>query len=83
MSVDAISIFALLVFIEVKPDTSDVFSGFCVWVIYGVPVSPLFVTVLVLAPLGSLIVGNYNDVVFRGLGSDELDGFRFPFVRVG
>ena len=75
--------FALLVFIEVEPDTSDVFPGFCVWVIHGVPVSPLLVIVLVLAPLGSLIVGNHDDVVFRGLGGDELDGFRFPFVRVG
>ena len=45
--------------------------------------SPLLVTVLVLAPLGSLIVGNHNDVVFRSLDSDELNGFRFPFVRVG
>ena len=75
--------FTLLVFTEVEPDTSDVFPGFCIWVIYGVPVSPLLVTVLVLAPLGSLIVSNHNDVVFRGLSGDKLDGFRFLFVRVG
>ena len=83
MSVDAVSMFILLVFIEVEPDTSDVFSRFCIWVIYEVLVSPLLVTVLVLAPLGSPIVGNHDDVVFRGLGDDKLDGFRFLFVRVG
>ena len=83
VSVDAVSMFVLLVFIEVEPNTLDVFSRFCVWVIYGVPVSPLLVTVLVLVPLGSLIVGNHDDVVFRGLDGDELDGFRFLFVRVG
>ena len=83
VSVDAVSMFILLVFIEVEPNTSDVFFGFCVWIIYGVPVSPLLVTVLVLVPLGSLIVGNYDDVVFRSLGGDKLDGFRFSFVRVG
>ena len=47
------------------------------------PVFPLLVIVLVLVPLSSLIVGNYDNVVFRSLGSDELDGFRFLFVRVG
>ena len=47
------------------------------------PVSPLLVTVLVLALLGSPIVGNYDDVVFCGFDSDEFDGFRFLFVRVG
>ena len=83
VSVDAISIFALLVFTEVKPNTSNVFPRFCVWVIYEVPVSPLLVIVLVLVPLGLLIVGNHNDVVFRSLDSDKLNGFRFPFVRVG
>ena len=83
VSVDAVSMFAWLVFIEVEPNTSDVFSGFCVWVIYEVFVSPLLVTVLVLAPLGSPIVGNYDDVVFCGFGGDEFDGFRFSFVRVG
>ena len=83
ISVDAISIFVLLVFIEVKSNISNVFSRFCVWVIYGVPVSPLLVTVLILAPLSSLIVGNYNNVVFRSLGGDKLNGFRFPFVRIG
>ena len=83
MSVDVVSMFVWLVFIEVEPDTSDVFSGFCVWVIHGVPVSPFLVTVLVLALLGLPIVGNYNDVVFCGFGGDEFDGFRFLFVRVG
>ena len=83
ISVNAVSMFALLVFIEVEPNTLDIFPGFCVWVIYRVPVSPLLVTVLILAPLGSLIVSNYDDVVFRSLGGDELDGFRFPFVQVG
>ena len=77
-----VSMFVLLVFTEVEPNTSDVFSRFCVWVIYGVPVFPLLVIVLVLVPLGSLIVGNYNDVVFRGLSSNKLNGFRFLFVRV-
>ena len=42
----------------------------------------LLVIVLVLVPLGSLIVGNYNDVVFRSLSSDKLNEFRFLFVRV-
>ena len=83
VSVDAVSIFAWLVFIEVEPDTLDVFSRFCVWVIHGVPISPLLVIVLVLAPLGSPIVGNYDDIVFCGFGSDEFDGFRFLFVQVG
>ena len=83
VSVNAVSMFVLLVFIEVESDTLDVFSGFCVWVIYGVSVSSLLVIVLVLVSLGSLIVGNHDDVVFRGLGGDELDGFRFLFVRVG
>ena len=83
VSVDAVSIFTLLVFIEVKSNISNVFSRFCVWVIYGVLVSSLLVTVLVLIPLGSLIVGNHNNVVFRGLSGDKLDRFRFLFVRVG
>ena len=82
VSVNAVSMFVLLVFIEVEPNTSDVFSRFCVWVIHGVPVFPLLVIVLVLVPLGSLIVGNYNDVVFRGLSSNKLNGFRFLFVQV-
>ena len=80
VSIDAISMFILLVFIEVEPNTSDVFSGFCIWIIHGVPIFPLLVTVLVLAPLSSLIVSNYDDVVFRSLGSDKLDRFRFLFV---
>ena len=75
--------FVLLVFTEVEPNTSNIFPGFCVWIIYRVPVSPLLVTVLVLAPLGSLIVSNHDDVVFRNLGNDKLDGFRFSFVQVG
>ena len=83
VSVDAISIFILLVFIEVKLNTSNVFPRFCVWVIYGVPISPLLVIVLVLAPLGSLIVSNHDDIVFRSLDSDKLDGFRFLFIQVG
>ena len=83
VSVDAVSMFVLLVFTEVEPDTLDVFPRFCIWIIYEVLVSPLLVTVLVLAPLGSPIVSNHDDVVFRGLGSDKLNGFRFPFVRVG
>ena len=83
ISVDAVSIFVLLVFIEVEPNTLDVFPRFCVWVIYEIPISPLLVIVLILALLGSPIVGNHDDVVFRSLSSDELNGFRFLFVRVG
>ena len=41
------------------------------------------VTILVLAPLGSPIVGDYDDVVFCGFSSDEFDRFRFLFVQVG
>ena len=80
VSVDTVSMFAWLIFTEVEPDMLDIFSGFCVWVIYGVPMSPLLVTVLVLTPLGSLIVGNYDDIVFCGFGSNEFDRFRFLFV---
>ena len=83
VSVDTVSMFAWLVFIEVKPNILDVFSRFCIWVIHEVPISPLLVIVLILAPLGSLIVGNYDDIVFYGFDSDEFNGFRFPFIRVG
>ena len=47
------------------------------------PMSPLLVIVLILALLGSLIVGNYNNVVFCGFDGDEFDRFRFLFVQVG
>ena len=82
VSVNAVSIFALLILVEVKPNTSDVFSRSCIRVIYKVLVFTLLVTILVLAPLGSLIVSNYDDIVFYGLDSDEFDGFRFLFVQV-
>ena len=42
--------------------------------------SPLLIIVLILASLSSLIVSNYNDIVFYSFGSDEFDRFRFPFV---
>ena len=83
MSVNAVSMFALLVLVEVEPDTSDIFSRSCVWVIYEVPIFTLLVTILILAPLGSLIVSNYNNIVFCGLDSNEFNRFRFLFVRVG
>ena len=83
ISVDAVSMFVLLVFIEVEPNTLDVFSRFCVWIIYEVPIFSLLVIVLVLVLLGSPIVSNHDDVVFRGLDGDKLNGFRFLFVRVG
>ena len=81
MSVNAISIFTLLVLVKVEPDTSDIFSRFYIRFIHGVPVFALLVIFLALAPLSSPIVGNYNDVVFCGLSSNEFDGFRFPFIR--
>ena len=83
VSIDAVSMFILLVFIEVKSNTSNVFSRFCIWIIHEVLVFPLLVTVLILALLGLPIVSNYNDVVFRSLDSDKLDGFRFLFIQVG
>ena len=83
VSVNAISMFILLVFIEVEPNILDVFPRFCTWVIYEMLIFILLVTILVLTPLGSLIVSNYNDVVFRGFGGDEFDRFRFLFVRIG
>ena len=81
ISVNAVSIFILLILIEVEPDTSDVFSRFCIRFIYGVPIFALLVTFLILAPLSSLIVSNYDDVVFYSLGSNKFDEFRFPFIR--
>ena len=82
ISVNAVSIFALLIFAEVEPNTSDVFSRFYVRLIYRVPMFALLVTILVLAPLSSPIVGNYDDVVFCGFSDNEFNRFRFLFIRV-
>ena len=40
------------------------------------------IIVLIIILFSSLIVGNYNDVVFYNLNSNKLNGFRFLFVRV-
>ena len=40
----------------------------------------LFVTILILALLGSLIVSNYNNVVFCGFGDNKFNRFRFLLV---
>ena len=82
MSVNTVSIFTLLILVEVEPNTLDVFPRFCVWFIHGVPVFTLLVTILILAPLSSLIVSNYDDVVFCSLSSNEFDEFRFLFIRI-
>ena len=80
ISINVVSMLVLLILIEVEPNTLDVFSGFCVWFIYGVPIFALLVTILVFVPLSSPIVGNYDDVVFCGLDSNEFDRFRFLFI---
>ena len=80
ISMNAVSIFTLLVLIEVESNTLDVFSRFCIRFIYRVPVFALLVTFLILAPLSSPIISNYNDIVFYSLDSNEFDGFRFPFI---
>ena len=82
MSVNAVSMFALLIFVEVEPDMSDVFPRFYIRLIHGVPIFALLVTILTLAPLSSPIVGNYDDVVFCGFGGNEFDRFRFLFIQV-
>ena len=80
ISMNAVSMFVLLVLIEVEPNTLDVFSRFCIRFIYGVLVFVLLVIILALALLSSLIVGNYDDVVFCSLSDNEFDGFRFLFI---
>ena len=82
ISINAISIFALLVLIEVEPNISNVFSRFCIWFIYEVPIFALLVTILTLALLSLSIVGNYNDVVFYSLDSNKFNRFRFLFIRI-
>ena len=80
ISIHAVSIFVLLVLIEVESNTSDIFSRFCIRFIYGVLVFALLITILILVPLSLLIVSNYNDVVFCGLNSNKFNRFRFLFI---
>ena len=82
MSINAISMFALLIFIEVEPNMLDIFSRFYIRLIYRVPIFALLVTILTLALLSSLIVSNYNDVVFCSFDNNKFNGFRFLFIRV-
>ena len=75
-----VSILTLLILIEVKPNTLDVFPGFCVWFIYEISMFTLLITILIFAPLSLLIVSNYDNVVFYSLGGNEFDRFRFSFI---
>ena len=81
ISVNTVSIFILLVLIEVESNTSNIFSRFCIQFIHEVLIFALLVTFLTLAPLSSPIVSNYDDVVFCSLSNNEFDRFRFPFIR--
>ena len=82
ISIHVVSIFTLLVLIEVEPNTSDIFPRFCVRFIYRVSIFTLLVIILTLTPLSSLIVSNYNDIVFCGLSDNKFNGFRFLFIRI-
>ena len=82
ISVNAISIFTLLIFTKVEPNTLDVFPRFCIWFIYRVLVFTLLITILIFALLSSPIVSNYNDVVFCGFDSNKFNRFRFLFIRI-
>ena len=82
VSIDIVSIFILLIFVEVKSNTLDILSRFCIRFIYKVPIFTLLIIILALAPLSSLIVNNYNNVVFYSLGNNEFNRFRFLFVQI-
>ena len=82
VSINTISIFALPILIEVESNTLNIFSRFYIRIIYEISIFTLLVIILILVLLSSLIISNYDDVVFYSLNSDEFNRFRFLLVRV-
>ena len=80
ISMNIISIFILLIFIEVEPNILDIFSRFYPQFIYRISMFLFLVIVSIIILSSLLIVSNYNDIVLYNFSSNKLNRFRFLFI---